>query len=362
MGMRTGGLLLVGTSALVLAVAAPAQNGAPSPTYLSTTGSSYALISNASWQVKEGKRVTAAKEVQVITPASPNGSAPRDRQSFAYIWGRSCTSKKQTLVFKRQVFLPGPPKTFAATVSDTTAASPPADRAIAGVRLYVNGKHMFSIRGASSTVERTEHPAYTGRFRHGANEVELRVVKRATNKAKGTGLCKTGGRRLGLAFTLDGDFEADLWVSEDGSVTHETYEEGPAGGSTLDVPVELPFRNLGPSGAYSGWLRVNISGSTLKQMSVGNARAKGAGLEDCTTSGSGFSYRIDCVIDRAPPGATPAVTADLRIVFHPTYGTANVFITAEAYSPTTDPKRQNNGWRAITYFCGPDQNNPKCPQ
>jgi hypothetical protein len=357
-----------GCAAAVLAlvlIAGVASAAAPTaPIGLDMDGREFALLSNHLWTVPGG---ADAKEVQVLTKARKGGTSARDRQNLAYIWASKCTAAKQTIVFKRSLFLPGPLKNFSASFSDTTGVSAPADRAIGGVRLFINGRHAFSIKGASTTLARTER-GYPNLFKHGINTFEIHVIKRAEQKAKGIGLCKNGNpaKPLGLLFALEGEFEADLWISNDSSRTEEDYDSATPG-STIEVPVGVEPRNLGPSGVYKGTLTLHISASTVKSLEIENVTAKGPEIEDCKVSPDGttaFQKRVDCAIDRLPPDRNRKleVVADALLTFHPSFTTAWIFVAAEINSPTRDPNGRSNGWRAIRYFCSPEATNPKCPK
>lgn len=359
--MRRLAVLAVGLAFLATGAGAATT---PAPLGLDVDGTHFALLSNHLWTVKGG---ADAREVQVLTKVRKGGTSARDRQSLAFIWGSKCTPGKQTIVFKRALFMPGPPKNFTATFSDSTFVSAPADRAIGGVKLFINGRHAFSIKGASTTLARTER-GYPGLFKHGLNTFEIQVIKRAENKAKGTGLCKNSGRPLGLLFALEGEFEADLWLSSDSGPTHEDYETGTPGATEV-VPVAVEPRNLGPSGIYKGRLTLHISASTVQALAIGAITSSSDDIENCKVSPGGttpFQKRVDCEIDKLPPNRNRKidVSVEAKLTFHPNLPSAVawIFVAAEIYSPTRDPNGRTNGWRAIRYICMPQATNPKCPK
>ncbi len=357
-------LALAVVAGALLLLAGGASAAAPTaPLGLDVNGAQFALLSNHLWTVKGAD----AREVQVLTRERKGGTSARDRQNLAYIWASKCTAAKQTIVFKRSLFMPGPPKNFAATFSDNTFVSAPADRAIGGVKLFINGRHAFSIKGSSTTLQRTER-GYPSLFKHGINTFEIHVIKRAEQKAKSIGLCKNSGRPLGLSFALEGEFEADLWLSNDSSTTHEDYETGTPGATEV-VPVAVEPRNLGPSGVYNGTLTLHISASTVKALEIGEVVVKGPEIEDCKVSPDGttaFQKRVDCAVDRLPadPNRKLDVTVNARLTFHPNLPSAVawIFVAAEITSPTRDPNGRTNGWRAIRYICMPEATNTKCPK
>ena len=201
-------------------------------------------------------------------------------------------------------------------------------------------------------------------FRHGLNTIEIRVVKRAKSGTS-IGRCQYGNppKPLGLQFAIYGEFEVDLWLSNDNSITHEKYVKQ-AGGVTVVQPIGFTWlRNLGPSGAYRGTATLHISGSTLKAFKVLSVATRGVEIEDCKiTVVSAFQSRVDCQIDRMPPdGPQRTVMANVRLTFYPTFSTASVFVAAEVYSPTRDLNGRSNGWRYLLTYCGPDASHPKCP-
>lgn len=343
-------------------LAGGASAGPPTaPSGLDVDGREFALLSNHLWTVKGG---ADAKQVITLTKIRKGGTSARDRQELAHIWAPKCTAAAQTVIFKRSLFMPGPLKNFRAEFSDSTYVSAPADRAIGGVRLFINGRHVFSVKGASTRLERTER-GYPQLFKHGINTFEIHAIKRAENKAKGTGLCKNGGRPLGLLFALEGEFEADLWLANDSSKTEEDYEKATPG-ATVEVPVGIEPRNLGPSGVYKGTLKMHISASTVKSMQITGINTRGPEIENCKVvpGANEFFKRVECELDRFPADRQRKleVVANTKLTFHPTFTTAWIFVAAEVYSPTRDPNGRSNGWRAIRYFCAPEATNPKCPK
>lgn len=335
------------------------------PLGLDIDGREYALLSNNQWDVSSnGGPFVDARHVVRIRPPRPGGTSAYDRQPHAYIWAPQCTAALQTVVFRRALFMPGPPKTLAMQFSDTTGTSPPADTAIGGVRIFINGTHTLSFKGASYTLPTGQYS--TNRlFRHGLNIIEIRVTKR---KQSGTsiGRCQYGNppKPLGLQFAIYGEFEVDLWLSNDNGITHEQYVKQEGGVTVVDQFGFDWFRNLGPSGAYRGTVTLHISGSTLKAFKVVSVEKQGPEIEDCKiTVVSPYQSRVDCQIDRMPPRGPPrAVIANVRLTFYPTYSTAFVFVAMEAYSPTRDVNGRSNGYRYLLTYCGPDASHTKCPK
>jgi hypothetical protein len=356
---------LLGVAVVLAFLAAGSSAATPiAPLGLDENGTQFALVSNHLWTVQGG---ADAREVQALAKVRKGGTSARDRQTFAYIWGSKCTAAKQTIVFKRSLFMPGPPKNFSATFSDNTYVSAPADRAIGGVKFFINGHHAFSIKGASTTLQRTER-GYPGLFKHGINTFEIHVIKRAEQKAKSIGLCKNAGRPLGLSFALEGEFEADLWLSADSGPTHEDYESGTPGATEV-VPVAVEPRNLGPSGVYKGTLTLHISASPVKALEIGSIESSSSDIENCKVSPDGttaFQKRVDCEVDRLPPNRNRKidVTVEAKLTFHPNLPSAVawIFVAADLTSPTRDPNGRTNGWRAIRYICMPEATNAKCPK
>jgi len=352
---------------VLLATAAGATTPIPpAPIGLNVDGTSYALLSNNDehrWRVSAdgGQTFDSAKSVVLVRKAVPGAKGEFERQSFGYIWAPTCTAAKQTLLFRRTYFLPGQAKTIAAELYDTTYQASPANSAISSARIYINGKLALSAAGAYIRYQ-TAARLQAKYFVFGANTIDVVVVKRAQQGSLGR--CKnnlTPPTPLGILINIHGDFEADLWLSKDNSVTTEFWNRIATDGNyhRLFIVGGTP-RNLGPSGIYKGKLIVDISGGDM--LVEKTVKTTGQGLRNCVvTQPNASSAHMDCDIYRLPAGTTAQATFRVLTKFDYKFDTVYVFSTASAYSFTADPHGNTNGWRRIYYFCSTTSTNPKCP-
>lgn len=332
----------------------------PAPLGLDRDGTNYALISNSQWTVSENSSgFVPARTVIPVSTGNPNSTSAYDRQDRAYIWAGRCTASKQTLVFRRTFFLPGPPKTFGASFSDSTYYSPPANRAIEWTILVVNGKTAFSINGGAGTVN--PGVTYTNLFKYGLNTIDIFIVKKARTGPT-YGECQYGSppRPLGVQFTLYGEFEADLWLSPDRNFTQVVYERRPAG--TIGLVATVKPRNLGPSGVYKGALQIvfsTVNGpSTILPDSL---IVTGAGIRNCLVRSANNPIRIDCEVFGFQSGAAPEVRLTVLVGLGADYTHVWVSGGATITSPTRDLNFVTNGWKRTRIFCGPRATDPNCP-
>ena len=88
----------------------------PAPLGLDRDGTIYALLSNSRWFVSENGGGFQLAKVGVIPvrTGNPDAISAFDRQDHAYIWAGRCTASRQVLIFRRDYYLPGPPKAFEA--------------------------------------------------------------------------------------------------------------------------------------------------------------------------------------------------------------------------------------------------------
>lgn len=355
----TGLMLLANLASTAVAVVKPAPFG------LDVDGKEYALVSNSAWKVSvvsSGK--LPAKEVAKLRDAVPNGTGAFDRQRLAYVWAKTCTDSKQTLTFERTYFLPGPAETFGVTLNDTVGGSAPNDTAISNVKILINGKLAASAPGAYLQISAA--PGKAAEFlKFGNNEIKVIVVKRARNGTQGRCATATSPpRKLGVYFNIFGQFESDLWLSNDSSTTQEIFQRMQEGASRYAYKFQVNPRILGPSGIYRGLLTVNVSASTVKSFVILEDTLKAsAGIRNCKVTWiSDFSAKVECDLLKVPRGAKPSLSFIGGVTFHPGLTRlASVFATPNIYSPTSDPNPQTNSWRRIRYLCPFESTDSRCP-
>jgi hypothetical protein len=354
-------MAVAGLAVVFIAIATSATAEIPpAPLGLDRDGTVYALISNSQWTVSENSSgFVPAKAVIPVSTGNPSSTSAYDRQNRAYIWAGRCTASKQTLIFRRTFFLPGPPKTFGAQFSDSTYYSPPANRAIEWTILVINGKRAFAINGGAGTVNPSV--TYANLFKYGLNTIDIFVVKKArTGPTYGECQYGTPARPLGVMFTLYGEFEADLWLSADRNFTQEVYERRPAG--TIGLAATIKPRNLGPSGVYKGALQINFTSvngpSTILPDSLS---VTGAGVRNCVVTSAINPIRVDCEIFGFQSGAAPEVRLTVLVGLSADYTHVWVFGSAIIFSATRDLNAVSNGWRRTRIFCGPRATHSNCP-
>ena len=305
--------------------------------------------------------VRHSKTAVLISRPSPGAKTALLRQAFAFIWAPTCTAARQTLTFRRTYLLPGRPKTLGADLFDTTHHPRPADQAIASAKIYINGKLAFSAPGVFMRFAEVPRPAITKHSVFGLNEIEVVVVKRAANGSRGQ--CKNNSRPpqpLGVSFYIHGQYEADLWLSNDSGETTEFWNR-----AAVDEDFRQLFivgarpQNRGPSGVYSGKLIVDVSGGNCslkrKQPFPDSAR-------NCVvTQPSSTTGHMECEVFRMPLGGDPRATFRVIAKQDGRFDVFSVFSRAQITSLTSDPDLDTNGWRRIHYFCSKSSTDSRCP-
>jgi hypothetical protein len=345
--------------ALSLLVAQAQAAAPPAPFGLDVYGKEYALLSNSGWRASANGNATfvPVRVTSVIRPPAPGATDAEGRQQAAYMWARVCTASRQTVTFRRNYFLPGPPKTLGVDLWDSKSAVAPGNEAITSVKVYINGALAISLPGAYLRMPTAVRPHLAGLFRFGTNVVDVVVVKRAQNG--NFGKCKYA-LPLGLYFLIKGAFEADFWLSPDRLKNNEQYVKG-TGNTQLFIIGGSP-RNLGPSGIYGGKLTVQIDGGEEITLDPDGPTVTGQGLTNCKLT-QPFKQRglLECDVYRMPKGALPRATFRALVRFPPGYAIGQVFIARDGYGSSFDPHYETNGKRDFFYICGPAAANPKCP-
>lgn len=357
----------IAVAALWLTVGMGFAAEAEPPHGLSKDGATYALVANNNWDVSSnGSGFAPATQKILIAKGSDTANSASDRQDRALIWARTCLPGPQTLVFRRDLFMPGPAKTFAADFFDTGDYAGAGDQAITSIVVFINDKKAFSFPGANVRISTTEK-RLPKLFKFGMNRIEIKVVKRQKDNTI-YGQCQYGNpkRPLGLFFVMYGEFGTDVWLSDYGSsVVTEVIRRRIPGLQTVNIGI--PVKNFGPSGVYSGLLTVDVSGSGFAappqnfKIVPGSVRAGGKGLEDCrVTTRTSFGGRVECKIFRMPPGAKPVLRFTGKGTLPEGFDLSYVHVYSNITTPTRDRKLINNDARKIAYFCFVFSTNPKC--
>jgi hypothetical protein len=252
----------------------------PAPVWLAQDGYSFNLVSNKGWRVTATPAGSGpAKQVYLWGKGDPNASTGYERQDKAYIWAQVCTDAAQQLILRRSLYLPGPAKTFGARFAPMFYGT------IASVRVYINGTLAFSFNDGYKHIPRTAN-AYAKLFRYGANDIEIRVNKRA--KSRYQGFCRQGtpAKQIGLDFDLSGEFEANVSMAKGfrGGTDHRYFE---VEDESTRLIVGIPNRygamiNLGPSGVYDSIFQVNVeSSSATVKLDISEFSVIGRQLKNC---------------------------------------------------------------------------------
>jgi hypothetical protein len=357
--------------ALTIVLALAAGSGAaratiaPAPLGLDVDGTEFSLQSNHSsaWKVSvNGGAFEPVKLRKLIRAASSGARSATDRQPYGYIWAATCTAAQQTLKFRRSYYLPGRPKTLAASLSDTTFAAAPANRAISSAKIYINGKLAFSAAGAYLNTGSPAALVQARYFVFGYNTIDVVVVKRLRNGTYGQ--CKTSSNPplpLALAFIIQGKYEADLWLSANSSVPQEFWKRVGVDENYHQLfVVGVTPKNLGPSGIYRGKLVVNFSGENL--LVELKATISGTGLRNCVvTQPSSSTARMECDIYRMPAGTSVQASFRAATRIDRKFDVVYTFIRSDATTTTADPQLKTNGWRRYYYFCSKSSTDARCP-
>jgi hypothetical protein len=163
-----------------------------------------------------------------------------------------------------------------------------------------------------------------------------------------------------------GEFESDVWLSEFGSgVITEVVKRSIPGNVTANV--QIPVKNFGPSGIYSGVLTVDVSASGFApppqnfKIVANSVRATGDGLENCRlVSQTTTTFRIECRVFRMPPGEKPVLRFTGNGVLPDGFDVSYLHVYSKIYTPTRDPKLINNDAKKFAYFCFVFSVNPVC--
>ncbi|HZS61068.1 MAG TPA: hypothetical protein VFA43_17465, partial [Gemmatimonadaceae bacterium] len=200
---------------------------------------------------------------------------------IAAVWTKTCPHGEQTATFTRTITIPGPPADAMFQVNPlwgSASASPGANsNPIDWAELKVNG-HLLLHRRLTSTFFTAQLDDKTVRhaFRFGANDVEVRVHRRALAAAVKS--CNVGGKdflhdptHLGVQFALWGDFAADLSFEPKPKALYKKFSGGV---ENITAEGSITFSNAGPSGVANGKLNLNAGAQLLAVRNAG----------DCTTA------------------------------------------------------------------------------
>ncbi len=330
---------------------------APAPVGLDVNGTEYVLASNGLWKVSGDP----AKQMKILVAKRQGATDAFGRQDHAIVWARTCTAAAQTVVFRRDLFMPGPPKNFAAffETPDITHRE-----SVAGVSVLINGRLALTVTAAQffNGYGRVDIALTTAKypklFIFGLNTVEVKVTKRAQSGS--VGACVSSSKtRFGMHFSLSGKFEADLLVPpvppkyENVFVTFLNTKHSII--LHAYAPGNYPIQNRGPSGIYRGTFTISIAASSFPGLEIVEVTRKGPEMGPCIVTQFGPSAaRIDCKLNRWKAGERPGVTVRYNVTIGNafTYAKHNTYV--ELKTPTGDPILNNNSDFFWTHLCAND--------
>jgi hypothetical protein len=199
-------------------------------------------------------------------------------------------------------------------------------------------------------------------FRFGANDVEVRVHRRALPAAvKG---CNVGGKdflhdptHLGVQFALWGDFAADLGFEPKPKAV---YKKVSGGVETITAQGSITFANAGPSGVANGKLTLNAGAELLAVRNAGDCKAAPGVKESTGPLGDTFVnlqgvVSIVCDVHDFAPGTRRTVTISTAKKTNVTTDFTELRMTlswAIYGAGPGDPDTTNNQGTEELVFCG----------
>jgi len=328
----------------LLAPGASALAAAPLPVYLQAgygpdrtvrAGDAFALVSNGDWKVRlKGLVAPRIVRPQETRKADPRQSQAQERQDLAWVWAPTCTSDRQTVAFVRDAVLPGPPGDVSFEVDQLTFGG-----AIEKAVLFVNGRQALTLGRGGGRIEHDK--TRTNAFRYGLNQLKVEVTKRAEQRRP----CNTGRPEadFGVRFVVLGEFVADVAVRADLPATSAMKASNPQG---INGTVEI-FNN-GPSGVYSGFFRLLINGTSVKDLLFREGpNVEGPGVTGCKSSvpvGSLAATKlieITCKLRNMPPRTKALVTFRLAVTLVDGASYSAIRYAREVFASGDDPKNNN---------------------
>lgn len=361
--MRPAGLAALGAALLALwlppTVGGILTNASPAESYMSGRGDRFQLPSNG--------KFTDAKEITRYNTVHPLNKPPGQEERVTSIWGETCKPRReQTVKFRRTIDIPGPPSkaTFQIT-PDFGSFANPLERyvlRIAGQKVAAGRVSQF---GRGETVL---GPTQLKLFRDGPNLVEV-TVKR-DELPEGVRRCNTAKKnRVGVLFTLMGDFSADLGLVEPAPAAN-MYKRARTPQRFLIV--NLSVFNRGPSALVpgAGAFIAQVSGASDVLLAGDTGGGGGSVPPGATELGPPFGkcqqtgtsvVTVDCELTRMASGASGVLSLGVRKEFSNTnFGESSTSVSWQTGSTVADPKTENNRRTVNIVWCGDKATSPGC--
>ena len=206
------GAALATCAALPLAPASgAASSGHPLPAYVDNLVNRFVLYANRHWDV--ASTGNPAPQFTGSPPAQDNGDLIPGGDTPHYIWAPTCSTGKQTVTFRRKVWLPGATQRldFTAIPSLLGSGNQFWSAPFSSIKLLANGQVLEKMTEAGK--ETVTAPKLAGALKYGNNVFEVVVVKRANPSYIKACSGKHAPGRLGIQFDVDGEvFAQDLAV------------------------------------------------------------------------------------------------------------------------------------------------------
>lgn len=301
---RIACLVLACCALAALGIVSPASGAtsppASGPPYVDPNVNRYVLLANNQWDIGE----TSQRASQFVgSPAAtnpganvPGGDVPR------YVWASTCPATKQTVTFRRKVWLPGPTQSlsFAASPTYPRSGSYVWSDPLNWVKLVVNGTVVAKLTGSSQYTS-VSAPALLNAVKYGYNDYEV-VVQKAPDPSYLSTCGGTTAKRLGVQFAIIGSqFLADVGVNQPSANVWRHVVPGQHNNYTVNLTVY----NHGPAATRTGTFQVTVQPGFMS-LSGTPYVSDPAPFAACTNP---TPYSVQCPL-RAwfAPGSTSQVT------------------------------------------------------
>jgi len=338
-----------------------AASSSPLPAYIDPPVSRFALFANKHWDILESS--TPAAQFSGSPPASgyqiEGGDTPH------YIWAPTCSKGKQTVTFRRKVWLPGPSQAldFSAAASTVTSGNQQWSDPFRSIKLIANGTVLKKLDHAGTSGSVT--PAQlTDVVEYGDNVLKVVVVKRANpDYIKTCG--KSAPARLGIQFSINGsNFLNDLAVKKPTADLAVQYLSA-SPGAERTIPFSFTVFENGPAATRAGVFDLLLQTGGMKLSSDGVTASASRPFGACAQPSAAH---VTCPITSwFAPKTTAKVSASLHFTVpedEPLDAvetvTADWSILRGATSGQSDSDYTNDSARVELIYCMPQATSHGC--
>ncbi len=332
------------------------------PPYISPYGARIGLHTNGAWRDVDAR--LPARQVRKDEPASYTSADPK-----YYVWSKTCRPGRQTVHFRRTIWLPGPPRPF----HDSNRITAPAGLVLEWTtpqvgpdtpRWVVHFNDRVAYRGPTLLRnETTLGRADLQLLRRGENVVDLTVTKPAMKCSEFDG----------VSFELGAAFWADVYVFQGGA--DRRYIDA-SGSVATQQSLLITVGNRGPSEAPLATFHLEFNAGS--PFGTAHFDVIYTGMDPpfrCERTVENSKHTLDCVaLHYAPARETKAL---VTVRFYPEQeqwvqaGVTFIYnITTfgpfdpedpniDTFGPT-DTRGANNSRVLWLTFCGPLSTLPEC--